>query len=187
MRKLFKIILSIFIIVMAVLIACAAVIALDVAGALATDTHLLPHGEPIGQALVVYSPGLSGGAKDVATKIGYNLQDKGYNVVLAGIKSSAAEDISGYNVIVVGGPIYADSPTKTVQEYLANLSPTENQKIGVFGYGTLSSDNSDYSAVLKEVTKLPEDNSLTVNAVVKVASGADVDAQCQDFVNRLTA
>lgn len=40
----------------------------------------------------------------MATKIGYNLQDKGYNVVLAGIKSSAAADISGYDLIIVGGP-----------------------------------------------------------------------------------
>lgn len=96
---------------MAVLIACAAVIALDVAGALATDIHLLPHGDPIGQALVVYSPGLSGGAKDVAAKIGYNLQDKGYNVVLAGIKSFAAEDISGYDVIVVGGANLCRQPS----------------------------------------------------------------------------
>jgi flavodoxin len=123
----------------------------------------------------------------VATKIGYNLQDKGYNVVLAGIKSSAAADISGYDLIIVGGPIYADTPAKTVQDYLANLSPTGNQKIGVFGYGTISVDNSDYSAVLKQVANLSEDNSLTVNAVVKVASDGDVDAQCQDFINRLTA
>jgi menaquinone-dependent protoporphyrinogen IX oxidase len=58
----------------------------------------------------------------VATKIGYNLQDKGYNVVLAGIKSSAAADISGYDLIIVGGPLYADTPAKTVQDYLPTVT-----------------------------------------------------------------
>ena len=59
----------------------------DVAGTFATDTHPLPNGSATGKAIVVYDPGLSGGAKDVATKIGYNLQDKGYDVTLAGVKA----------------------------------------------------------------------------------------------------
>ena len=62
-------------------IANFSIVILDVAGTFATDTHLLPNGAPIGQAMVVYDPGLSGGAKDVATKISYELQSKGYNVV----------------------------------------------------------------------------------------------------------
>ncbi|MGE5556607.1 MAG: hypothetical protein ACM3UY_10200 [Methanocella sp.] len=44
MRKLFKIILSIFVIILAVFIAFTATIALDLAGTLATDTQPLPHG-----------------------------------------------------------------------------------------------------------------------------------------------
>ena len=117
MRKLFKIIFTVFVIVMALFIAAAAVITYDVAGALATDSHPLPNGAPIGQAIVVYNPGLSGGAKDVATKIGYDLQDAGYNVTLAGVKSDTAADIVGYDVVVVGGPIYGGKPAKSKQEY----------------------------------------------------------------------
>ena len=54
----------------------------DVSGAFATGTHSLPNDAAVESALVVYDPGLSGGAKDAATKIGYNLQTAGYSVVL---------------------------------------------------------------------------------------------------------
>jgi flavodoxin len=175
MRKLFKIIFGIFVVVMALFIACAAIITYDIAGVLATDTHPLPNGSPIGQALVVYDPGLSGGAKDVATRIGYNLQDAGYNVVLAGVKSTTAADISGYDVVVVGGPIYAGKPAKTIQEYLNTLNTSADQKVGVFGYGSVSIDDSNSRAVIQDVAG---SNSLTLDAVVKIVSD-------QDFVSRL--
>ena len=48
---------------------------------------------------MVYDPGLTGGAKDAATKIGYDLQDAGYNVTLAGVKSAAAINTAGYDEV----------------------------------------------------------------------------------------
>ena len=101
MRKLFKILFAVFVIIMVVFIASAAVITYDVAGALATDTHPLPNGAPTGQAIVIYDPGLTGAAKDAATKIGYDLQEAGYNVTLAGVKSGVAANTAGYKVVVV--------------------------------------------------------------------------------------
>jgi menaquinone-dependent protoporphyrinogen IX oxidase len=187
MRKLFKIIFAVFVILMAAFIAAAAVITYDVAGAFATDTHTLPNGAPIGQAIVVYDPGLSGGAKDAATKVGYSLQAAGYNVTLAGVKSGTAADIVSYDIVVVGGPIYAGKPAKSIQDYLSSLSTTENQKVCVFGYGDVAIDNSDTAAVTKDVAALPDGNTTQLDAVVKVVSGSDVDAVIQDFVTRLLA
>lgn len=115
MKKILKIILAIFAVLIIVGIASFNVVIFDVAGNLATDSKTLPNGSTTGKALVVYDPGLSGGAKGVATKIGYNLQSSGYDVVLAGVKSSTAANITGYNVIVVGGPISAGKPASTVQ------------------------------------------------------------------------
>ncbi len=90
------------------------VIVFDIAGNLATDSRTLPNDKPIGQAIVVYDPGLSGVPKDAATKIGYDLQNRGYNVVLAGVKSHATANLTGYNLIIVGGPIYMGKPAATV-------------------------------------------------------------------------
>ena len=115
MRKILKISIAVFALLIIVGIASFSIVILDVAGTLATDTHPLPNGADIGRAIVIYDPGLSGGSKDVATKIGYDLQEAGYNVTLAGISSAEATVVSGYHVIVVGGPIYAGKPASSVQ------------------------------------------------------------------------
>lgn len=109
-------------------IASVSIVILDVAGNFATGSQTLPNGVAIGTALVVYDPGLSGGAKDVAPKIGYDLQSQGYTVVLAGVKSSDAANTTGYDVIVVGGPIYAGKPASTVQSYLNSSVRQQTQK-----------------------------------------------------------
>ncbi len=187
MRKILKIILAVFAVLIIAGVASFSLVIFDVAGNFATGTQPLPNGAAIGKAIVVYDPGLSGGAKDTATKIGYNLQEKGYDVTLAGVKSSTAADLTGYDVIVVGGPIYAGKPASTIKSYLNSLSPPSNAKVGVFGYGSVTVDNSNSTAVTQDVANLPSTSTLTFNAVVKVVSGSGVDAACQDFVNRLVA
>jgi len=187
MRKILKIF---FVVIAALIIALVAgfgIVISDVAGNFATDTHPLPNGSPIGEAIIVYDPGLSGGAKDVATKIGYNLQDSGYNVVLAGVKSTTASDLSSYDVIVIGGPIYAGKPASTIQSYLSSLTPPTNSTVGIFGYGSVAVDTTDQSAVLQDVASLPSDSQLMPKAAVKVTSSGNVDAECENFVMQLLA
>jgi flavodoxin len=183
MKKILKILLVLFAVLIIVGVGCASLIMLDAAGNLATGSQTLPNGAAIGQALVVYDPGLSGGAKDVATKIGYDLQSSGYQVVLAGVKSSAAADLLGYSVIVVGGPIYAGKPASTVQSYLYSFNPPENARVGVFGYGSVKVD--DANAVMKDVAPLPSNSSITLNAAIKVVSSDNIDVKCQAFVTDL--
>jgi flavorubredoxin len=185
MRKILKIILIVFAVLIIVGIASFAIVILDVAGSFATGSQTLPNGAAIGQALVVYDPGLSGGAKDVATKIGYDLQSSGYNVVLAGVKSSAAANTTGYNVIVVGGPIYAGKPASTVQTYLNSLNPPANAKVGAFGFGSVKVDDTNSTTVMQDVAPLPSSSQVVLDAVVKVVSGDNVGTKCQDFVNNL--
>ena len=124
MRKIFKIILAIFAVMIIIVVAFAAIIFLDIAAYTATGSQTLtPSGTSVGKALVTYDPGLSGTLKDVADKVASDLQAQNYTVTLAGIKSSAAANTSGYKIIVVGGPIYAGSPTGSVKDCLNNLKP----------------------------------------------------------------
>lgn len=186
MKKILKIIIVVFALLIIVAVASFSVILLDVAGSLATDSHPLPNGAPIGQALIVYDPGLGGGAKDVATKIGYNLQDEGYNVVLAGVKSSSAANTTGYDIIVVGGPIYMGKPASSIQAYLNSLNPPANARVGAFGYGSVKIDDSNQTIVNQDVAPLPSNSAVTLTAATKVTSSDNVDSKCQEFVNRLT-
>jgi flavorubredoxin len=185
MRKLLKIILAVFAVLIILGIASFSIVILDVAGNLATGSQTLPNGSATDKALVIYDPGLSGGAKDVATKIGYDLQSSGYDVVLAGVKSSAAANITGYNMIVVGGPIYAGKPASTVQSYLNSLNPPAQTKVGAFGYGSVKVNDSNSTEVMQQVAPLPSNSTVTLNAVVKIVSSDNIDSRCQEFVANL--
>ena len=94
MRKIFKIIIAIFAVLIIMVVSFGAIIFLDLAAYTATGSQTLtPTGTSVGKAIVIYDPGLSGTAKGVADKVASDLQAKGYDVTLAGIKSSAAAHI----------------------------------------------------------------------------------------------
>jgi hypothetical protein len=185
LRKILKIILVVLAVIIIALVGGMALVMGDVAGNMATDTHPLPNGAATGKALIVYDPGLSVGAKDAATKIGYLLQDSGYDVLLAGVKSSAANNLTGYNVIIVGGPVYAGKPASTIRAYLNSFNPPEQAKVGIFGYGSIKIDNSDKAAVMQDVAPLPSGSGVTVLSAMKIVSSENVDNQCSEFVINL--
>jgi len=105
MRKAFKIVIAVFAVIIILIAAFGAIIILDLAAYTATGSQTLtPTGTSVGKAIVIYDTGLSGTAKGVADKVASDLQTQGYTVTLAGVKSSAAANTTGYGVIVIGGP-----------------------------------------------------------------------------------
>ncbi len=183
MHKALKIVLAVFAILLIIAIAGFSLIVFDVAGGFATGTHQLPNDSAVGQAIVVYDPGLTGIAKDVASQIGFDIQDSGYFVTLAGVKSSAAADVSGYDVVVVGGPIYVGKPAASIQDYLSVLTPSEHATVGVFGCGDIQVTGAD--AMRHDVASLPDGSVIDSAAAAKVYANGDIKNQCQDFVTRL--
>ena len=187
--KLKKILLIIGVVIIFVVLAMAAVMGFfvfDLWSLTAGGSETLsPAGDVTGHALVVYNPGVSGGAKGVAVAIADDLKAKGYSVVLAGVKSSAATSTAGYDVIVVGGPIYAGNQSSSIQSYMKSLTVPGNAKLGMFAAGQDKDILSDPVALREQVTSLPDGSTLQVKAVVKVVSSDDKDAQCLAFVNEL--
>jgi flavodoxin len=138
MRKIFKIILAVFAVLIILIVSFGAIIVLDVAAYSATGSRTLtPNGTSVGKAIVIYDPGLSGTAKGVADKVAIGLQSKGCTVTLEGVKSSAAADTTGYDVIVIGKPIYVGELTNSIKDKLSSLvlSHGQSAKIGLFGCG----------------------------------------------------
>jgi flavodoxin len=197
MRKIFKIILAIFAALIIIVGAFAAVVFLDIAAYTATGSQTLT---PIGtgnsgKALVAFDPGLSGTAKGVADKVASDLQAQGFTVTLAGIKSSAVANITGYSVVVVGGPIYAGSPTASVKDFLSNLpagqasqgdGPYVLTSVGVFGSGQGPTSPEDIAMIKNAVPALSNNGTLSNAVVVKIGQTEDLNTRAQDFVNQLT-
>ena len=147
---------------------------------------LTPNGTSVGKAIVIYDPGLSGTAKGVADKVAIGLQSKGYTVTLAGVKSSAAAHTTGYDVIVIGGPIYAGELTNSIKDKLSSLvlSHGQSARIGVFGSGQGATSLEDI-AQIKHSIPIHSDTTLQDATVVKIGSSEDLNARTQDFVNQL--
>ncbi|MGA9138641.1 MAG: flavodoxin domain-containing protein [Methanocella sp.] len=186
LKMILLIAVAIVIIVVLGAFACMAAIIFDVNSNLAGGSETLsPAGNVTGHALVVYNSGILGGAKNVASTIADDLKAQGYSVVLAGVKSPAAADVSGYDIIVVGGPIYMGNASGSVKAYLADLHPPADATVGAFGFGSSEIDNADQAAVLEDVASLPAGSTLKIKAAVKLTEQDDLDKGCADFVAML--
>lgn len=185
MRKIFKIIIAIIAIVIIAAVAFVALIFLDLAAYTATGSQTLtPTGNSLGNALVLYDPGLSGDSTKVANAVASELQAQNYTVTLAGIKSSVASEISGYKIIVVGGPIYAGAPTSSVKDVLNSLV-IDSATVGVFGSGSGTSAPEDIEQIRSSIPALQSGGPLENAIAVKVGNKEDLNVRSEDFVNQL--
>lgn len=183
----FKIILIVFAILIIVVVALGAIVFLDLAAYAATGKQTLtPTGTSIGKALVIYDPGLSGTAKNVADKVASDLQTRGYIVTLAGVKSSAASSVDGYEIIVIGGPVYAGALTSSIKDALGKMAISQGNgvKVGVFGSGQGATSADDITQIKQSIPASSADSILEA-VIVKIGSGEDLNSRVQDFVNQL--
>lgn len=152
--------------------------------AVGSDT-LSPAGTATGKALVVYDPGLSGQAKNVAATVAGDLRDRGYQVVLAGVRSPAASDASGYDVIVAGGPVYAGRVSGSIASYLEELAPSADARIGAFATGQDPDVRGDPAKLRQEAAPLPADSPVDAGAVMKVVLDCEAEGLSAAFVDEL--
>ena len=145
---------------------------------------LKPEGKVTGKALIVYDPGLSGGTKSAAFHMAKVLKSKSYEVRVAGVRSSDADNLSGYDVLIVGSPTYGAKPTGPIESYLKSLKRPENITIGV--YSLSGGDVDDSNLVMAQILK---DKSLQVKVSMKFgnsAFGASADQnQYSNFLSQL--
>jgi hypothetical protein len=175
-------IVGIVVIIIVVLIVIGiAFIFLDLISYTATGSETLnPAGASVGRALVVYDPGLSGAAKDAATKIADDLQAKEYTVDLAGVRSGTADNKSGYKIIIAGGPMYFGKVTRSIDGYLRTLP--SNARLGVFA--TTGSGNyvaSDFTSLQKQVAS----DTNNGNVAIKLILSGNETNDCADLVSTL--
>jgi flavorubredoxin len=105
---------------------------------------------------------------------------------LAGVKSSAASDTTGYNVIVIGGPVYAGRLTISVKDTLNSilLSHDQGAKVGIFGSGQGATSPDDIAQIRQSIPARSY-SSLSDALVVKIGSSEEINTRAQDFVNQL--
>jgi flavodoxin len=126
-----------------------------------------PDGDIRGKALVVYDPGITGGTRTAAFHIADELKSRGYEVKLAGARSTEAMNLSGFDFLVLGSPTYGAQPTGPVKSYLNNLQVQGNMVAGVYSLaGSVVDDSNNIMA------QSLESKSLTVKVSTKYGKSA---------------
>lgn len=83
-------------------------------------TTLNPEGET-GAALVVYHPGKSDFQRRVFAGLAEGLVSNGWRVEMTTPSPQTPTDLSGYDLLVLGGPTYGFTPNRPIQKYLSRL------------------------------------------------------------------
>lgn len=179
-------VVGIIVLVAAIGIAMGALFCGDIMSYTDTGSMIMsPAGASNGKALVVYNPGLSGAAKKAAAEIAGDLQSKGYTVTLGGIKSAAAANTTGYDVIVAGGPMYWGRVSNSVDAYLKALKPQKDVAVGVFGTtGAPQFNDGDIKTFGEQVETGLDSVALDKKAAIKtIRSGDAGNTDCSEFVS----
>ncbi len=131
---------------------------------------LNPEGQA-GTALVVYHPGKTDFQKDVSTAFAEGLVSNDWRVEITTASSQAPGDISGYDLLALGGPIYYSRPSRPISNYLSRLGDLQG-KPTVTMNTAMGPDKSSNAILTKQVEKA---NGDLINDVLlrSVASNED--------------
>jgi len=88
---------------------------------------LNPEGDA-GAALVVYHPGKSDFHDRVTSGFAEGLVSKGWRVEITTASAQAPADLSGYGLLVLGGPTYWFTPNRPIRRYLSRLGDLGGQR-----------------------------------------------------------
>lgn len=81
------------------------------------------------KALIIYSPGLSDFPKKTVEAFADGLVASNWHVEIVTASSQAPTDLTGYTLLVIGGPIYGGQPSKPVQDYMARLGDLDGLRV----------------------------------------------------------
>jgi menaquinone-dependent protoporphyrinogen IX oxidase len=182
MKKFRNMGIVVHVVIIVLLVSVFAVLTFDLASYVATGSETLnPIGTPVGSALVVYNPGLSGSAKQAATIIAGDLQTKGYTVDLAGVSSKTATNPSSYDIIVAGGPMYFGKATSSIEGYLKTITQQQPAKLGVFvTTGSSQYSESDFLSLQQQVA-----SATNHHATIRMILNGNETQNCADLTASL--
>jgi hypothetical protein len=187
-KNLKRVVLLTLVVVIVVSVIVVAAVFKDFAGSSANDSQTLaPSGTPVGRAMVVYNPGLSGQAKDAAMAMGEQLRVQGYEVTVAGVSSEAAVNLTNCEVVIVGGPMYGGKCSSSIESYLRSFEPKNEMRLGVFTTtGNANFDQSSLDSLEDHVNSLVGSDPYIVKTDVRLILTVGVDEDCTEMVLDLT-
>lgn len=99
--------------------------------------------KPIGKALVVYQPAWTDCTKNAADALAKSLQRNGYDVTVNYPGDFLPRNVSGYDFLVFGTPVYNSKGSPLVVDYLKKLNGLSGKKVILFTTGSTTPMEKD--------------------------------------------
>jgi hypothetical protein len=90
-----------------------------------SDVQVENPGGNAGVAFVVYQPGISNFQEQVTNAFVNGLISNDWRVEITTASSQTPTDLSSYDLLVLGSPIYADTPLRPIMDYVSNVDDLE--------------------------------------------------------------
>ena len=115
-----KIVLIVFVVFLIAGVIALAYVGIRISSDVASEMEIL-NTEGAKKALVIYHPGMTSLMKDVTYAFADGLVSNGWRVEITTPSSEAPTDISGYDLLVLGSPVYGFSLTQTIERHLERI------------------------------------------------------------------
>ena len=121
-------------------------------------------------ALIIYHPGLSSFMQDTAYAFADGLVENGWRVEITTASSQAPKDLSDYDLLVLGSPVYAASPSSTINRFVERID--DMQRIETVLLVTSAGSDGGAEASMQQTV---EESNGVVKSVVSLFTTAPND------------
>lgn len=107
----------------------------------ASNEIILPAEDSTRAALVIYQPGRSEFAKDIADNLAKGLNDSGYQVTINYPGEFLPSDLGAYDIVAFGTTVYNGNFSPVLGDYVSGITNIDNGKVLIYSTGMMT-DNS---------------------------------------------
>lgn len=93
------------------------------------------------KAIIIYQPALTDATAKIARQIAKGLNDSGFEVTINNPGSYLSSDLTQYQVVVFGSPVYGGKLSPVLLDYMITVKIQPDQKVVIFDTG--ASNNSE--------------------------------------------
>ena len=156
-----KIVLVVFVVFLIAGVIALAYVGIRISSDVASEIEILnPEGSK--SALVIYHPGMTSVMKDVTYAFADGLISNGWRAEITTPSSEAPTDISGYDLLVLGSPVYGFSLTPTIKRHLERIG--DLQKIETVAILTAAGAPGESASTMEKA--ILDSNGTVIDVIV---------------------
>lgn len=127
------------------------------------------------KAMVVYQPALTDATAKAAKQIAKGLNDSGFEVTINNPGSYLSSDLTQYQVVVFGSPVYGGKLSPVLLDYMKTVKIQPDQKVVIFDTGA-SNNSEELGSAASLLTGIKN-----IKTIKFMASGKDVDTNAYNL------